>query len=353
MIDLAIPVHPNRTSGLDPRRYIERIAALGATAVELQLSPVTHEQLRELRQLLNPIAGLGLRCHLHVPTRLAESSDEEPDRIYERWKPVVELAAAAAEQQRSPVHLVIHPAGGPEDHPGVYIEQTAALVRWMLTAAGSIHPMLELVLAGQEKLGLRQRIRRWGKRQRERRGQVASPPGTVREGLGGPRLTARRPTPGEEDGVEPCLVERCSAGGSRSMLLATLEQIGDKRAGICWDLGHDWWQSRFTDEAGWSSLPSPHFLSAVRHVHLHDALPDGHLHLPLQTGYVPYTTQLRALLGAGFTGTITLEIFFDRLALSFGTRFELLERSLATARSILRLSGGTTAARGAPSSLLS
>ncbi len=48
----------------------------------------------------------------------------------------------------------------------------------------------------------------------------------------------------------------------------------------------------------------------IRHVHLHDNLgPGPDLHLPLGTGTVDLAASLRALRGAGYDATITLEVF--------------------------------------------
>lgn len=90
-------------------------------------------------------------------------------------------------------------------------------------------------------------------------------------------------------------------GENRDEVLAVVRQVGNHRLGLCWDLGHD-------VLLGYKDLPKAEFLSAVRHVHVHDINPAGDDHFPLVYGNVPWREQLRALKGAGFDGVVTLEL---------------------------------------------
>jgi sugar phosphate isomerase/epimerase len=329
VLELAIAVHPRRTGGVALPRYLEQLAALGIGAVELRYPDAPDDQL--VIAAARQIHKLGLRCHLHGP-RPAHHMTRQPPDPRERWRPVVELAAELAARQGAEVHLVLHPAGGPDDRLEEYRQRSAELARWILEAPG-VAPMLEL--SGPHDGTLLGRMRRWWLTRGAGRRSIGPPPGTIRPGLAGQRLSVRRPGLGEEDEVEPCAGEQFSAGAGRAALLATREAIGDERAGLCWDLGHDWLHGQRLER--WTTVPEQSFLRAVRHVHLHEALPDGQLHLPLLTGNVPYTTQLRALLASGFEGVVTLEILFGRAALQLGERMETLRRSVQIARQALRL----------------
>jgi sugar phosphate isomerase/epimerase len=56
------------------------------------------------------------------------------------------------------------------------------------------------------------------------------------------------------------------------------------------------------------------FGSRLAHVHVHDNLGGDDLHLPLGVGSVDWPFVIRALKGAGYDGTVTLEVFAEERA---------------------------------------
>jgi len=84
-------------------------------------------------------------------------------------------------------------------------------------------------------------------------------------------------------------------------MLRIVEEVGNCRLGLCWDMGHD-------VKAGRLTAPDAAWLDRVVHVHLHDIDENGTDHYPLLCGQVPYRTWLPALIQVGFKGIVTLEI---------------------------------------------
>jgi sugar phosphate isomerase/epimerase len=111
---------------------------------------------------------------------------------------------------------------------------------------------------------------------------------------------------------------------SRSGMLEIVGPFLPKSIGICWDLGHDGENGR--SERDWRPAPPRDFLDRVIHVHAHDAGPDGAVHYPLTTHRVPIAEQVHALIGHGYTGSITLEIRY-RYAAALGDPWEMMRRS--------------------------
>ncbi len=90
-------------------------------------------------------------------------------------------------------------------------------------------------------------------------------------------------------------------GESRDEVLDVVRGLSAPRLGICWDLGHDYL-------LGYAELPSPDFLRAVRHVHIHDTNSAREDHFPLVYGNVPWQNDLSALVRVGFEGAVIMEI---------------------------------------------
>jgi len=90
-------------------------------------------------------------------------------------------------------------------------------------------------------------------------------------------------------------------GAKRAEMLRIVEEVGNCRLGLCWDMGHD-------VKAGRLTAPDAAWLDRVVHVHLHDIDENGTDHYPLLCGQVPYRTWLPALIQVGFKGIVTLEI---------------------------------------------
>ena len=145
-------------------------------------------------------------------------------------------------------------------------------------------------------------------------GQVGSPVSLVVHGAKGPRPRAelRRDTlsflkwitdefPSLCPNIELLARSRqkTKVGDNKAELLEIVSELGS-RAGICWDLGHD--------ARNGAQPPPPGFTVLVRHVHVHDISPDGRDHSPLIFGNVPYERYLSLLAGAGYAGTVILEV---------------------------------------------
>lgn len=79
--------------------------------------------------------------------------------------------------------------------------------------------------------------------------------------------------------------------------------IDEAEVGACWDFGHATMNHR---RHGWPLDPPETWLRRVAHVHCHDI--DADDHQSLQFGVVPWERFLRRLAGAGFVGTVVLEV---------------------------------------------
>ncbi len=128
-----------------------------------------------------------------------------------------------------------------------------------------------------------------------------------------------------------------SATGSREATLQVVMEVNQPNCIIAWDVAHDWLGGARSGISHWRTTPAPDFLSRVGYVRLHDVDDNCHDHWPLVIGNVPYTSQLRPLLQHGFAGTVCLAIRYTPQTGVFGDRWHVLERSLAVARQVLRL----------------
>ncbi|MDQ2682029.1 MAG: sugar phosphate isomerase/epimerase, partial [Chloroflexota bacterium] len=111
-------------------------------------------------------------------------------------------------------------------------------------------------------------------------------------------------------------------------LISALEPLGSDAIGICWDIAHDW------EADGQVSRPTAQEMRWIRHVHLHDNRPDGHVHGPVGTGDIPWEQPIRHLSETGYSGSVTLEIRY-RYATEHGDPWSVLVHSLRRVRSVL------------------
>ncbi|HEY0607943.1 MAG TPA: TIM barrel protein [Herpetosiphonaceae bacterium] len=128
-----------------------------------------------------------------------------------------------------------------------------------------------------------------------------------------------------------------SGTATREEALQVVMEVNQPNCVIAWDLAHDWLGGAKGRVADWRSTPASDFLDRVGYVRLHDVDAKGCDHWPLVVGNVPYTSQLRALLRHGFAGTVCLAIRYTQEMVVFGDRWQVLERSLAVTRQVLRL----------------
>jgi sugar phosphate isomerase/epimerase len=124
---------------------------------------------------------------------------------------------------------------------------------------------------------------------------------------------------------------------ARHRLVELIDSIGDPSIGICWDLGHDWENSRM--EEGWTPAPPSEFLRRVLHVHAHDAGPTGLVHYPLSSGEVPIAEMVAALVRFGWAGAITMELRY-RFASELGDPHLQMARSYRTIRDMIEQATG-------------
>ncbi|MBI5649128.1 MAG: sugar phosphate isomerase/epimerase [Chloroflexi bacterium] len=89
-------------------------------------------------------------------------------------------------------------------------------------------------------------------------------------------------------------------GETYEQVVNLVRELNHPRLNICWDFGHTVLQNL--------GLPPADFLSATRHVHIHDLNDAFEDHFPLIYGNVPWQADLRALMQAGFAGAVVMEI---------------------------------------------
>lgn len=222
--------------------FIEPLSRAGLEALEFELDP-TDPAWPRCGPLMALTSRLGLRICLHAPFRggygIAGFAGERRDEIERKLAPLLDDAAELA-----PAPLVVHAAESAMRSPEALEEDTLAFLRWLLARDDGLEPVLENLE---------------------------------------PRKTITRITT------------------TRADVRRLVEQVGDPRVGICWDLGHD-------VLSGSTGVPEPAWLELVRHVHLHDIDEQGQDHAPLIFGHVPSAEWLGPLVAAGYAGVVTLEI---------------------------------------------
>jgi sugar phosphate isomerase/epimerase len=248
-MEISFTIDPKWTGDQTVEEFIAPLAAAGMTALEVVLHPV-EEDWAEVQRLAEHCAALGYRCHFHLPYRkpanlqgFVSSRRAEVEKLF---LPAIEFAERMASEYGLAPALVIHGAWGDQPMEEL-VRDTHEFLKWILTRARNSRPVLELL----------------------------------------PHKTATR------------------VGEARDQVLAVVQEVGDGRLGLCWDLGHDML-------LGYKDLPTEEFLKTVRHVHIHDVNAAREDHFPLIYGNVPWRKDLLVLQAAGFDGAVTLELNRER-----------------------------------------
>jgi sugar phosphate isomerase/epimerase len=265
-------MHPLWAFGETLADFLEPLRAVGLSALEFELWPNDPHWSR-IPPLMEECRRLGFALCFHAPYRkpyaLTGFAGQERAEVEAGYAPMLDIAARFA-----PAAVVIHGAHSATRPRERLVADTVAFLEWTLAR----YPALTMAL---ENLG---------------------------------------PDP-----------RRIKIGTERAEVLRIVEEIGNPRLGICWDMGHD-------VLAGRHGLPDEAWLRQVCHVHLHDIDERGIDHYPLIYGRVPWQTWLPALVRAGFTGVVTLEIKGGQLAgLGIEQAQQMLVDSVGEVRRLLAL----------------
>lgn len=272
--EVGFSMHPRWAYGDALPDFLEPLQAAGLRALEFELWEYDPDWPRFL-PLMEDCRRLGFKLCFHAPYlppyTIIGFAGEQRDEIQAAYTPMLDIAARFA-----PTIVVVHGAGPDKERtPEMLRSDTIAFLEWVLTRYPDLTPALENLIPN---------------------------PGGYR------------------------------VGPVREELLHIVTQLDDRRAGVCWDLGHD-------ARAGHTDTPDVSWLRRVVHVHLHDINEDGIDHYPLLYGRVPYHTWLPALVQAGFSGVVTLEIKGGQLThLEFGRVKRLLISSVAETARLLTTS---------------
>jgi len=271
-------------------RYIALLKQSGATAIEVVLhhGPADDRTARVhlLRQDWDRVLGayrraeLAVQVHVSLDPRFATSRWlSEPEALRAEYKPILAVVGALAVEQGRVV-LIAHGSGDSRLSESENREATVGLLGWLAEETASTSGRADIAL--------------------ELRAAV--------------------------DG-------RPAVGRTRASLLDLVQEVDSPRVGICWDLAHDFENSRH--EAGWTVVPDDAFLDRVVHVHAHDIDDLWEPHYPLVLGRVPVAKQLAALARrpAGLP-SITMEVRW-RCAERLGQPWDLLARSFESIEGIL------------------
>jgi sugar phosphate isomerase/epimerase len=255
------------------RKYLDLIEAAGGTAIEFVVLPGQGTEELGRVHLLPQIAiqaiaechKRGVQINLHGPLtgefRLSQWATE-PESLQSRFRPVFDVIEAAESGQETPPVVVLHAADDSS-------EITADFLAWL-----------------SEELEKRKSRAKLSLELRARSG----------------------PTDERFD-------------RSLTSLVPFLSQHDLPRAGICWDVAHDW------ENGGQITALTPEMIRAINHVHIHDRRSDGEVHAPLGRDGVPWQDAISMLTAAKWTGSITLEIRY-RYAMEQGEPWNVLEESL-------------------------
>jgi hypothetical protein len=279
-----------RLSELDD--YLSRIVAFGATATEFALHHGAADERIGRVHLLEPqwrpaankAREHGLRLNFHAslaPQFSLRLWTVERFRMQERYRRVIAFAEEwARESGESPV-LVVHAANARESPMETNARATLDFLRWGLEESsargGSLRFAIEL--------------------RHEQKGDQ-------------PRFDV-----------------------DRQLLRRFVEQLGEGRVGVCWDIAND--LRRFLDQRLRPEAPDAAFLRAVSHVHTHAAGRNGSLHHPFRSPAQPEVAWLGKLERSGYSGAVTMEIRY-RHALEAGDPMMVLGASYATVLAALQ-----------------
>lgn len=323
---LSVPLHPDWMGGEPPWEYVERLGALGVRGAELNLPPtIAAADLPFWRSFADGVRALRLELTLRVPVPL-----DAP--LWLDLLPWINNLAGTA-----PLVVLVQGASATRPQPALVDITTRYLRTLCDRVAPNVTVALETSWNRGAMRGVAARLQHWQQQRRHERALRQRPSG-VGSGLGTRAADATVRAPADAQ-VDPPLQEQQASWtttGTRAATFATVEQVDRPNCVIAWDLACDWLGS-YWQKDDHVAMPPAAFLQRVGYVRVHDALPDGTLNLPLVVGNVPYASQLRALHGAGFDGWACVAVRHTSAAQAFGTRSQLLERSLAITRQALRL----------------
>ena len=272
--------------------YIESLVGFGATSTELVLhhgpsderNASVHVQQPDWQATVDRLLSHGLHCDLHAslaPSFSLRRWQLESRRLQALYRPLLRFGERVAAQSGSPIVVVIHAANAFEVPADINARATTEFLEWALEESGARDGGLRLAIELRHD----------------------------------PEKHAAR------------------FDADRAMLRRFVEQFDSDRIGICWDIGNDLQQAKWKDMA--PVPPGSGFLAQVIHVHAHGQGPGGDMHYPMLSSREPAAQWLGLLPGAGYSGSVTLEIRY-RLAAARGNPIEILGKSFQVAREQLR-----------------
>jgi hypothetical protein len=323
---LSVPLHPDWMGGEPTWEYVERLHALGVRGAELNLpSTIAAVELPFWRSFADGVRALRMDLALRVPV--------PPDAPV--WLDLLPWINDLADT--APLHVLVQGGSAARPQPAL-VDITINQLRTLCDrVAPNVMVALQTSWNRGAMRGVAARVQHWQQQRRKERVLRQRPSG-VGSGLGTRAVDIAVSMPAAEQFDPPSQEQHAAwiTTGTRATTFAMVEHADRPNCVIAWDLACDWlggyWQK--DDHA---AMPSAAFLQRVGYVRVHDALPDGTLNLPLVVGNVPYASQLRALHGAGFDGWACVAVRYTLAAQAFGTRSQMLERSLAITRQALRL----------------
>jgi len=334
MIDLSVPLHSDWMGGLKPADYLDRLQSFGVTAVEAQLPPeLAMAEIERWTTLIALARERGLKLALHAPIVLSAPIWQDLYPWLEQWT-------------TAPLTMIVHGYRAGRPNAGLVV-QTVSHVRQLLAALpSSVTVAIEQGWNWGAQLGLGAAVRNLRDSRLSQRMERQRPAG-VGSAMGAALPQPSQPAQPAATAFDPVLqhgwwqafrrADGFSGTGTREETLQVVMEVNRPNCVIAWDLAHDWLGATKGGVADWQSTPASDFLDRVGYVRLHDVDARGCDHWPLVVGNVPYASQLRTLLRHGFSGTVCLAIRYTQQMFGFGDRWQVLERSLAVTRQVLRL----------------
>ncbi len=281
--------------------YLDHLVEWGATSAEIVLHHGPYDERTARVHVLDPEwlstvrtyqeRGIAVQIHVSLDARFATARwSDDRQGLTSEFEPIIELAEEIAELQER-LAVVIHGASDPQASVSQNEDTTAGLLDWLATA---ITTRTLPAFAALE-------------------------------------LGAFKPD------------RETAAARSRASVMSVVTKVDSDRAGICWDLAHDY--ENAANEPRWTVDPAEDFLRRVVHVHVHDVDDDGLAHYPLLLGSVPFREQLEALTRLGHLPSMTMEVRW-LCASRLGDPWEMLGRSYEVAWRTL--DGLTTSAERRP-----
>ena len=333
MIDLCLPLHIDWTGGLTISAYLDRLASLGISAVEVQLPPSLQlEDLDRWTALIAQVRERKLKLSIHAPL----PADGGIWSSVAQW--ISRLAGAAS------LTLVVHGCTASRPSSGL-VARTTTHIRSLLMA---VPPAVTVAVEQSWNRGVMSGVGSIARELRDRglKRHTQRPIG-VGSGMGSVAHSGPQAALPADDVFDPPLhsswwqtlrrSDGFSGTGTRQETLQVVMEVDQPNCVIGWDVAHDWLGGAKGGVGDWHSTPTADFLNRVGYVRLHDVDDQGRDHWPLVIGNVPYASQLRPLLRYGFAGTVCLAIRYTSQTRRFGDRWHVLERSLTVARQVLRL----------------